>query len=395
MHQKNPIKKQKPMHSNTLLSIPLSLYVHIPWCIKKCPYCDFNSHAIQGELPEKEYIETLLRDLKQDLHLVQGRPIKSIFFGGGTPSLFSPKSIGEILEKINAHLNFAPNLEITLEANPGTIEHAIFSDYKLAGITRISLGAQSFQDDKLVQLGRIHTAAETARAIESIVAANFNSFNIDIMYGLPNQTPSDALYDLKTALSFSPPHLSWYNLTIEPNTIFHHKKPVLPADDTIGEMEQAGLNYLTLHNFLQYEVSAFSKPGHQCQHNLNYWTFSDYLGIGAGAHAKITDLQTGIITRYWKTRYPKSYLEPNHVLLGGSQVIPSKEVPLEFMLNALRLTDGTSIQEFESRTGLSITTIMPILEEAKTKGLLVMTENQKIQTTNLGKKFLNDLLGLF
>lgn len=383
------------MHSKTFLSIPLSLYIHIPWCVKKCPYCDFNSHAIQGKLPEKEYIETLLRDLKQDLHLVQDRPIKSIFFGGGTPSLFSPKGIGEILAKINAHLNFEPNLEITLEANPGTVEHHHFSDYRLAGVTRISLGAQSFQDDKLAQLGRIHTAPETTRAIESIIAANFNSFNIDIMYGLPNQTLSDALFDLKTALSFSPPHLSWYNLTIEPNTIFHHKKPVLPADDMLAEIEDMGLDYLARHNLLQYEVSAFSKPGHQCQHNLNYWTFGDYLGIGAGAHAKITNLQTGIITRYWKTRYPKSYLEPNHVLLGGSQVIPPEEVPLEFMLNALRLTDGTSVQTFESRTGLSIAAVMPILEEAKTKGLLIITQNQQIQTTDLGKKFLNDLLGLF
>jgi putative oxygen-independent coproporphyrinogen III oxidase len=375
-------------------AIPLSLYIHIPWCIKKCPYCDFNSYATEGEIPEKTYIATLLRDLKQDLELVQGRSIKSIFFGGGTPSLFSPNGISEILEKISSHLHFEPNLEITLEANPGTLEHHAFKDYRQSGITRISLGAQSFQDDKLAQLGRIHTAAETKRAIESIVASNFNSFNIDLMYGLPNQTLKDALFDLKTACDFSPPHLSWYNLTIEPNTLFHHKKPPLPKEATVENIEKEGLNYLAAHNLTQYEISAFSKPDHPCQHNLNYWTFGDYLGIGAGAHAKITDLNTHTITRYWKTRYPKSYLEPDHILLGGKKIIPTSELPLEFMLNALRLCVEISFQQFESRTKIPIITIMPILTKAKTKGLL-RVENQKIMTTDLGKRFLNDLLALF
>ena len=376
-------------------SIPLSLYIHIPWCIKKCPYCDFNSYATEAKIPEKHYIETLLRDLKQDLSLVQGRSIKSIFFGGGTPSLFSPTGIGEILEKAVAYLNFEPNLEITLEANPGTVEHYAFSDYRSAGITRISLGAQSFQNEKLAKLGRIHTMAETKRALRSILAANFKSFNIDIMYGLPNQTVTDALFDLKTALSFSPPHLSWYNLTIEPNTIFHHKKPPLPLDNTIAEMEQAGLEYLEKNNLAQYEISGFAKPQHQCQHNLNYWTFGDYLGIGAGAHAKITDLKTKTITRYWKTRYPKSYLDAEHVLLAGSQMIPTAEIPLEFMLNALRLTAGTSVQTFETRSGLPLSHIEAKLEEAKIKGLLIITKNQKIKTTALGQRFLNNLLALF
>lgn len=375
--------------------IPLSLYIHIPWCVKKCPYCDFNSYAIEGKLPEKAYIETLFCDLKQELSFIQGRSIKSIFFGGGTPSLFSPKGIGEILDNVANCLQLETNLEITLEANPGTVEHHAFSDYKLAGITRISLGAQSFQNDKLMQLGRIHTMTETKTAIEAIINANFNSFNLDIMYGLPHQTVEDALLDLKTALSFSPPHLSWYHLTIEPNTIFHHKKPPLPPEGVIAEMEHAGLEYLTANHLAQYEISAFSKPGHQCQHNLNYWTFGDYLGIGAGAHAKITNLKTHTITRYWKTRYPKSYLEPNHLLLGGSQVIPPEELPLEFMLNALRLTEGTTIQEFEIRTGLSIKTILSILEEAKAKGLLIITKDQKIKTSDLGKRFLNDVLAFF
>lgn len=376
------------------VDVPLSLYIHIPWCVKKCPYCDFNSYAIAGELPEKPYIEALIRDLKQDLSLVQGRPIKSIFFGGGTPSLFSPSSIGEILDKISADLHFEPHLEITLEANPGTVEHHDFRDYRSAGITRVSLGAQSFQDEKLQQLGRIHTQEETKRAIESILKANFKSFNIDIMYGLPNQTCEDALFDLKTALSFSPPHLSWYNLTIEPNTLFHHKKPPLPLDDTISNIEQSGLEYLAAHNLEQYEISAFSKPQHQCQHNLNYWQFGDYLGIGAGAHAKITD-KTKTITRYWKTRYPKSYLEPDHSLLAGSQIITREETPLEFMLNALRLTAGISVQEFEIRTGLLITSIAAELEEAQTKGLLILTKDKHIKTTLLGRRFLNDLVALF
>jgi putative oxygen-independent coproporphyrinogen III oxidase len=375
--------------------IPLSLYIHIPWCVKKCPYCDFNSYAIEGSLPEKRYIETLLRDLKQDLSLIQGRSIKSIFFGGGTPSLFSPKGIGEILDKASAYLDFELNLEITLEANPGTVEHHAFSDYRSAGITRISLGAQSFQNEKLAQLGRIHTIEETKRAITSILAANFKSFNIDIMYGLPNQTVADALFDLKTALSFSPPHLSWYNLTIEPNTIFHHKKPPLPLDDTIADMEQVGLEYLAKHALVQYEISAFSKPQHQCQHNLNYWTFGDYLGIGAGAHAKITDLKTHAITRYWKTRYPKSYLDLDHTLRAGTQMIPTEEIPLEFMLNALRLTAGTSVREFETQTGLPIASITAMLEEAQTKGLIILTKNEYIKTTLLGRRFLNDLVALF
>lgn len=382
------------MHNDTLKN-RISLYIHIPWCVKKCPYCDFNSYAIEGNLPEKLYIETLLHDLKQDFSLIQGRSIKSIFFGGGTPSLFSPQGIGDILDKASAYLDFEPNLEITLEANPGTVEHHAFSDYRSAGITRISLGAQSFQNEKLAQLGRIHTMEETKRAITSILAANFNSFNIDIMYGLPNQTLADALFDLKTALSFSPPHLSWYNLTIEPNTLFHHKKPPLPLDDTIAAMEQAGLEYLAKQDLAQYEISAFSKPQHECQHNLNYWTFGDYLGIGAGAHAKITELKTHTITRYWKTRYPKSYLDPHHTLLAGSQIIPTAEIPLEFMLNALRLTAGTSVSEFETRSGLPIASITGQLKEAQIKGLLIRTEDQKIKTTQLGKRFLNDLLTLF
>jgi len=374
--------------------IPLSLYIHIPWCVKKCPYCDFNSHAIKEGIPETLYIEKILSDLKQDLPFVQGRSIKSIFIGGGTPSLFSPKGIGEILDNVAAILPLERDIEITMEANPGTLEHKAFSDYRLAGITRLSLGAQSFQDDKLETLGRIHKSEEIKRALECILVANFKSFNIDLMYGLPNQSIDDAISDLKTALSFSPSHVSWYNLTIEPNTIFYHKQPPLPADDIIAEMQATGEDLLNVYGLRQYEVSAFSLSGQQCQHNLNYWEFGDYLGIGAGAHGKITDIEKNKITRYWKTRYPQSYLNPNYPFMAGTKTIPTNELPLEFMLNALRLTSGTSVSQFEQRTGLPISSIKPTLEKAILQDFLVI-ENQKIMPTELGKRFLNDLLTLF
>ncbi len=374
--------------------IPLSLYIHIPWCIKKCPYCDFNSYAIQAGIPEKEYIAMLTEDLTADLSLAQNRTIKSIFFGGGTPSLFSPLAVEKILNQVSHSLTLDPNIEVTLEANPGTHEHKAFSDYRLAGINRISLGAQSFQDDKLATLGRVHTADETKAAIDCIANANFNSYNLDLMYGLPNQTVEDALSDLETALSFSPPHLSWYNLTIEPNTIFHHQKPPLPPDETLEEMQLAGQSRLAAHGLLQYEVSAYAKTNHQCQHNLNYWQFGDYLGIGAGAHAKITDTEKNTITRYWKTRYPKNYLETDGPKIAGCKIIPTEELALEFMLNGLRLNEGARISHYEERTGLSISTILPILEKAKQQELL--TFNQEIIVpTELGKRFLNDLTGLF
>jgi len=374
--------------------IPLSLYIHIPWCVKKCPYCDFNSYTMQDALPEEAYIRVLDRDLKADLSLVQNRTIHSIFFGGGTPSLFSAKSIETILDNVQRLIPLSPNLEITLEANPGTVEHQNFSDYKKAGINRISLGAQSFNANQLTQLGRIHSVNEINLAIERIIKADFNIYNIHIMYGLPNQSLAEALEDLQTALNFNPPHLSWYNLTIEPNTFFHHKPPKLPTEDRIVEMETFGRDLLANKKFKQYEISAFSLEGNTCQHNLNYWQFGDYLGIGAGAHGKITDLSTRAVTRYWKTRYPKSYLNTEGSLLGGSQTIPIAELPLEFMLNALRLSDGTTIENFETRTNLSIAMIEPILKNAVSQGLLVV-EDQHIIPTPHGRQFLNNLLALF
>ncbi len=389
-----------------MMTIPLSLYIHIPWCVKKCPYCDFNSYATDKEIkeiPEEAYIQMLLRDLEQDLPLVWGRRIKSIFFGGGTPSLFSPNGIEKILSYVHALLPCDPQAEITLEANPGTFEHHAFKDYRNAGINRISLGAQSFQNDKLQALGRIHDADNIKRALELIHNSQFDNFNIDLMYGLPQQTVNDALYDLKTALTFSPTHLSWYNLTIEPNTIFHQKPPLLPNEDLTSEIQEEGQAYIAANEFTQYEISAYSKftsksidpqKNFQCIHNKNYWEFGDYLGIGAGAHAKITHQGENTLTRYWKTRYPKSYLNPENPLIAGSKTLPPSDRVFEFMLNALRLTDGFPTTLFQERTLLPIDCIQAILNEAKDKDLLNIT-SKKITPTKLGKRFLNNLIELF
>jgi oxygen-independent coproporphyrinogen-3 oxidase len=379
---------------NPSLLPPLSLYIHIPWCVKKCPYCDFNSYARERAIPEEAYIQALIQDLELEKSHIQNRPLNSIFFGGGTPSLFSPQGIGKILERVASIIPLSSNIEITLEANPGTLEHKSFKDYQQAGINRISLGVQSFQEDKLKALGRIHSYEETKRAIDSLLKADLNSFNLDLMFGLPNQSVEDALFDLKTALDYAPPHISWYHLTIEPNTIFHHKPPILPPDETLWSIQEAGLEYLALHNLSQYEVSAYAKDSHhQCQHNLNYWQFGDYLGIGAGAHGKITT-PNHTVTRYWKTRYPKSYLNAYPNFLGGKKIIETSELPLEFMLNALRLNKGVPIALFEQRTGLSLESIQPILKEAFAKELLII-DHQQILPTELGKRFLNDLLSLF
>lgn len=374
--------------------IPLSLYIHVPWCTKKCPYCDFNSYAVHEKIPEAQYIQQLIEDLRQDLDDRADRSLKSIFFGGGTPSLFSPQAIEKILKSVNIHIPFNQSIEITLEANPGTVTPENFLAYKQAGINRISLGAQSFHAKHLKSLGRIHSTCDTENAIESIIRTGFNSFNIDLMYGLPNQSIAESCADLQTALSFNPPHLSWYHLTIEPNTIFYHQKPALPPDDAIFEMHNAGLALIKNSGLHQYEVSAFSKANHRCEHNLNYWNFGDYLGIGAGAHAKITDSQSKIIRRYWKTRYPKNYLNPEKNRLGGHRIITPTELPLEFMLNGLRLIDGIGIDQFETRTFLNIESIEPILKEASDKELIVI-QNNKIIPTALGMRFLNDLTGLF
>lgn len=374
--------------------IPLSLYIHVPWCIKKCPYCDFNSHPLNNSLPESEYIDALIEDLKQDLHLVQNRTISTIFFGGGTPSLISPKAIENLLNRISKHINFDANIEITLEANPGTIERHNLADFKLAGINRISLGAQSFNNHKLKLLGRIHKAEETFHAVEQIQKANFNSFNIDLMHGLPHQTVEEAILDLTTALSLNPPHLSWYQLTLEPNTVFYKYPPQLPDDDITWEIQTQGEKILNLAGFIHYEVSAFSKPGMQCKHNVNYWSFGDYLGIGAGAHGKTTNLVNNQIQRTWKTRNPKDYLDPNKKFLAGSKIIPISELPFEYMLNRLRLFSEFDLADYQLRTGLPIAPIADIITKASEEGLISHTGN-KLEVTNLGKRFLNNLMQMF
>lgn len=373
------------------MSLPLSLYVHIPWCVKKCPYCDFNSYATDNDLPERAYIQALITDLDQNRDLIQARTIKSIFFGGGTPSLFSPKSFETLLQYFHKTLKIEPTVEITMEANPGTTESYPFEDYAKAGINRVSLGIQSFSDQHLKTLGRIHSAKESKKAIDRVHHAPFRSFNLDLMYGLPNQSLKEAFDDLHTALSFSPPHLSWYNLTIEPNTLFHHTKPSLPTEKTIIEMESIGQELLQDHGLGQYEVSAYAKPQHRCQHNLNYWEFGDYLGIGAGAHSKITEGK--IIARFSKTRYPKTYLlDPKKVCQHN--IVPESDRSFEFMLNALRLTDGVPTTYFDSRSLCSLSSIQPILMEASKQDLLQI-DGARICPTPLGKRFLNDLIWLF
>ncbi|MDF2940292.1 MAG: coproporphyrinogen oxidase [Gammaproteobacteria bacterium] len=377
-----------------LSAVPLSLYIHFPWCVKKCPYCDFNSHQKPNELPEEAYIKALLQDLKQDADFAQGRPIQSIFLGGGTPSLFSAKALADLFAEIQNQISLASDCEITLEANPGTIERGQFSEYRSIGINRISLGVQSFQTEQLKKLGRIHSGDEAARAVEEIHRAGFDNFNIDLMHGLPGQTLETGLSDIKKALELAPSHLSWYQLTIEPNTLFYAKPPQLPEDEILASIEIEGEALLAQAGFMHYETSAFAKPGRQCRHNINYWQFGDYLGIGAGAHAKITDPSQQKIFRSYKHKHPKAYLNPEQNFIAEMKTIDEAELPMEFMLNCLRLKRGFSVEQFESRTGLKLESIEKPLSIAYQKGLLEREANI-IRPTALGAKFLNEILTLF
>ncbi|WP_026182741.1 radical SAM family heme chaperone HemW [Leeia oryzae] len=372
---------------------PLSLYVHIPWCLKKCPYCDFNSHEKKGELPEAEYIDALILDLESALPLIWGRRVVSVFFGGGTPSLLSAQGLDRLLEAFRARLRLHSDAEITLEANPGTFEIQKFKDYRSAGITRLSIGIQSFNERHLKALGRVHDANEARRAAE-IAATTFDTFNLDLMYGLPQQTLEEALTDVETSLAFGPKHLSCYHLTLEPNTLFHRYPPDLPDDDLSADMQEQIEQRLESASFLHYETSAFAQPGHHCQHNLNYWGFGDYLGIGAGAHGKLSFHDR--IIRQMRYKQPASYL--SHTA-AGTQVqeehqIDLKELPFEFMMNALRLTGGFPVELFTQHTGLPISRVEKTLQLAESEGLI--TRNHEIIAPSpKGQRFLNTLLQQF
>lgn len=371
--------------------IPLSLYIHTPWCIRKCPYCDFNSHAQKGELAEEGYIKTLIQEVQQKLSLVQDRPIISIFIGGGTPSLLKAESYAALFNQLHKYLSIDKQTEITLEANPGTVEQSRFIGYRQAGINRISLGIQSFQNEKLQTLGRVHNAEEAIKAVETAKKVDFDNFNLDLMFGLPQQNIDDALYDLQTAINLQPTHISWYQLTLEPNTYFHRFPPTLPNDDTIWEMQQQGSPLLANNNFHQYEISAYSQANKQCVHNRNYWEFGDYLGIGAGAHSKITNLKTKEITRHWNMKNPKDYLDVNKNFIANKKLLNQSELPLEFMLNALRLQKNIPIETFEQRTFLVFEDIKKKLRKAQNEGLIDFNTKQ-IYLTPLGKRFLNNVL---
>ena len=375
------------------VSPPLALYVHVPWCVQKCPYCDFNSHEAGETIPEREYVDALIADLQSALPLIWGRPVVSVFFGGGTPSLLSPAAIDELLAAFRALAMLAPDAEITLEANPGTVEAEKFAGFRKAGVNRLSLGIQSFNDDHLKELGRIHGADEARRAAR-LAGEHFDTFNLDLMYGLPGQTHQQALSDAETALSFAPTHLSCYQLTLEPNTRFAAFPPELPEGDLCADMQEAIEARLGAAGFANYETSAFALPNRQCKHNLNYWYFGDYLGIGAGAHAKLTLHDRVLRQMRWK--HPKAYLDN---IRSGNAVQEQHEVeaaslPFEFMMNALRLADGFHPSLFEARTARSLNSILPQLKAAEAEGLLEVGP-ERIAPTLKGRRFLNVLLERF
>ncbi|HEX5124014.1 MAG TPA: radical SAM family heme chaperone HemW [Rhodanobacteraceae bacterium] len=378
---------------------PLSLYVHIPWCVKKCPYCDFNSHAREGVMPVDAYVAAVLADLDRDVErfgeALGGREIISVFFGGGTPSLFAPDEIARLVDGAAKRLAFRVGAEITMETNPGTVEHGRFDEYLRAGVTRISFGVQSFDDDKLRRLGRIHSAGEADRAIKTAQDAGFDNINLDLMYALPEQTLDGALADVERAIAFAPTHVSHYQLTLEPNTLFAAKPPPLPDVDAAWDMQEACQRKLADAGYAQYEVSAYARDGKRCAHNINYWSFGDYLGIGAGAHGKITEAD-GSVVRTAKVKLPRSYLEraARNDALGTFDTVATEQLPFEFMLNALRLNDGVSIDAFERGTGLSRSDIAKPLAEARERGWLEADTNA-LRPTESGRRFLNDLIALF
>lgn len=371
---------------------PLSLYIHIPWCVQKCPYCDFNSHGLKQTIPESEYIGHLLADLQQDASLVGDRQINSIFIGGGTPSLLSPNAMHKLLSGVAQQVNLASNAEITMEANPGTVESEKFIGFEQAGVNRISIGVQSFQQDKLIRLGRIHDGKQASKAADYAKQAKLNSFNLDIMHGLPNQSIEEALSDLQLAVAQQPPHLSWYQLTIEPNTQFHSQPPVLPGDDVLWDIQEQGQALLEQSGYQQYEISAYSLQGHQCQHNLNYWRFGDYIGIGCGAHGKITDVNSRQIKRTEKVKHPRGYMDITKPYLYRQWKVEQQDLPFEFFMNRMRLMEPCPKLDFEELTGNALTAqTRSNITRAVDKGLL--TESRDYwQLTATGKRYLNTLL---
>jgi putative oxygen-independent coproporphyrinogen III oxidase len=376
----------------------LALYVHMPWCVRKCPYCDFNSHQLKSAQPDVSYIDALIRDFDIEApRVVAGRRIDSVFFGGGTPSLFQPEEFARLLTALRQRIAFADDVEITMEANPGTIERGRFSGYAQAGINRVSLGAQSFDARALKVLGRIHSAEDTHRAVQELRAAKLDNFNLDLMYALPGQTLEEALHDVRTACSLAPSHISYYQLTLEPGTVFHSRPPSLPDEDAAWQIQTAGQELLAQAGYAQYEVSAYAKDGARCRHNLNYWLFGDYLGLGAGAHGKLSYGNPMRILRTTKPKQPREYqdqIRRAQDAVGDSNFVAAADLPFEFMLNALRLNEGFRRDCYESRTGLQLKMIDEQLRRARERGLLEQT-NAGWLPTSLGRRFLNDLQASF
>ncbi len=373
-------------------SPPLGLYVHLPWCERKCPYCDFNSHEADT-VPESAYIDSLLMDLRMQSPWVGGREVQTLFIGGGTPSLFSASGISRLLRGIGDTVSLAKGLEITMEANPGSAEAEKFAGFRAAGVNRISLGVQSFTDPQLQTLGRVHDAEQACAAVEMVRTAGFTNYNIDLMHGLPGQTAADAARDLEQALRFDPPHLSWYQLTLEPNTVFYKRPPTLPVEDCLADIQDAGEQLLHARGYQHYEVSAYSRPGVPCQHNLNYWRFGDYLAIGAGAHGKVTG-RDGAVRRYRKTRQPALYMADQQGRRARWQLLSREDLCAEFLLYTLRLAEGFTLTQFSNRTGLPVTQLQPQLGTLIREELLQQTGN-RVSTTTLGARFLDTVIGRF
>lgn len=375
--------------------IPLSLYIHIPWCIKKCPYCDFNSHEAKNEIPEERYLDALIRDLENELPNIWGRSIESIFIGGGTPSLFSAAGIDRLMRSLRERLNIRPNIEITMEANPGTFEQERFSGFRQAGINRLSIGIQSYNDQHLKALGRIHGSDEALKAAPIVQISGFENFNLDLMFGLPKQTVEEALSDLELAIATEPNHISWYQLTIEENTLFHYSPPPVPNDELIWKIQQQGQELLKRAGYEQYEVSAYARKNQQSKHNMNYWQFGDYLGIGAGAHGKIT-MPDGSITRHTKFRHPEEYMKQalDNQARSTEKPLKKDDIIFEFMLNIARLKSGFTAKIFEQRTWLAFSEVSEKLEILIKDGLIVKTEDY-YKPSDKGYLFVNDIVNRF